>query len=211
MIRNTDLTGHKYHKLTVVGFNGKDNRHQSYWNCVCDCGGLLVVRGGNLVSGHTKSCGCWKMRSDGDAKKLKLYGVWNTMKSRCNRPTSAAYKRYGGRGISICNEWKESYQAFKRWALMAGYREGLSIDRINNNGSYCPENCRWITMSKQSENKRSNIWLTHNGQTHIISQWAKILSVPSGRLFHRYHRGFSVDIILSEKKLVNAREWSNSK
>lgn len=156
-MRGKDLIGQIFGKLTVLSQIRKENSMHFYWNCRCECGNNIVVRSSHLRSGNTKSCGCIK-KEYLKANKLgekhgaylsKLYAVWEAMRQRCKNPTAQAYKNYGGRGISVCNEWND-FQKFEAWALSHGYKEGLSIDRIDNDGDYCPENCQWLTRAENA-------------------------------------------------------------
>lgn len=149
-----DLVGKRFGRLTVLEYAGSER-----WKCVCDCGGTALVRTNNLILGNTRSCGCYQRnvasrvsRKHGDSS-MPLYKVWCSMKQRCCNPNSKAYRDYGGRGIRICDEWVD-YEPFREWAMSAGYKQGLTIDRIDNDGNYCPDNCRWVGMSVQNANKR---------------------------------------------------------
>jgi hypothetical protein len=186
-----NLIGQKYGKLTVIkrveNHISKSGAKRSQWLCQCDCGKEIVVAGTNLTSGHTKSCGCIRVERQFKTHGLrhtKLYNVWNTMKQRCNNPNVKCYERYGGRGIKICNEWY-TFEPFYKWALTTGYKEGLSIDRIDNNGNYEPNNCRWIDAKAQANNRRSSRFVTHNGETHTIAEWSNITGIKSSTLFER--------------------------
>lgn len=150
------------------------------WKCLCDCGNTVVVRGYNLVSGGTKSCGClMRERASEQNKthgetKTRIHNIWNHMKQRCENPSNKAYGWYGGRGISVCEEWHD-YTVFRNWAVSHGYRDNLTLDRIDVNGNYEPANCRWITLREQQRNKRNNVRLTFMGETRTICDWADIL------------------------------------
>lgn len=172
-MRKLDLTGKRYGRLTVLCESGKNKYGNYMWRCACDCGERVDVAGGKLVSGHTQSCGCHRkdlMQSigkkgthyDSQAGKPnhRLYGVWHSMKDRCSRKTASNYKYYGGRGISVCDEW-QSFEAFKKWALSTGYDKNAeygecTIDRIDVDGDYEPSNCRWVDAKTQAQNRRNH-------------------------------------------------------
>lgn len=178
-----DLVGKRYGRLVVVKECGKRKRNTE-WLCQCDCGNLHKATTNMLNRGHVKSCGCLHSEAAvANGKKAikhgeshsSLYRVWGGMKTRCNNPKCDCYEDYGGRGISICKEWNDSFNEFRKWALSSGYEEGLSIDRVDVNGNYEPNNCRWATMIEQQNNRRSNQFLTMDGETHTIAEWARIL------------------------------------
>ena len=157
-----DLTGQRFGRLTVIRATdqrGPDNG--IVYECLCDCGNTCFVWNNRLtIRTHSRkrSCGCLHDETHeqhGGAGTL-LYHKWNGMRDRCNNPKARQYSYYGGRGIRICDEWQNSFAAFRDWALSAGYKDGLSLDRIDYNGNYCPENCRWISMAEQQRNRRNN-------------------------------------------------------
>ena len=158
-----NLIGKRFGRLTVLRDSKKRQQKSIIWTCICLCGNFVDVRADSLIRKNTKSCGCLKIENakrqasgnikHGDARfgKLeKIYSIWLNMKNRCYNPNNDYYHRYGQRGIQICNEWKSNYLVFKHWALVNGYRVGLTIDRINNDGDYEPLNCRWITRAENA-------------------------------------------------------------
>lgn len=167
-----DLTGQKFNMLTVLSL---DSRDPVYWKCRCDCGGITRVQTSNLKRGRVKSCGCLSRKGNPThhLRHTKLYSKYAGILRRCYNKNEKCYKNYGGRGISVCDEWLSSFVSFYEWAINNGYQEGLSIDRIDNNGDYCPENCRWVDNKTQANNRRSNRLYTMNGETKNLSQWCK--------------------------------------
>lgn len=126
----------------------------------------------------------------------RIYRIWRSMKKRCNNTNLAAYKRYGGRGIKVCDEWNDSFQAFDSWAMSHGYADNLTIDRINVNGNYCPENCRWVTYQEQANNRRTNVLVTIGNETKTIAQWAAENNLKYDTVWRRFKNGVvGVDLI----------------
>lgn len=192
--RFVDLTGQKFGRLTVKGFHGKDKYSHNLWLCVCDCGNVTITETGALKQGKASSCGCYQVESTIQRHTThgkthsRLYRIYAHMKDRCCVPTDKAYKHYGGRGISICEEWANNFQAFYDWAMANGYKSTLSIDRIDVNGNYCPENCRWATDKVQINNRRTTITHAFNTETHTLTEWAEITGLKYSRLYAAYRR-----------------------
>lgn len=178
------------------------------WACKCECdeSKIIIVRGVSLRSGHTKSCGCLHreavsaanfVHGDTTSKGNKrLRSIWFHMIERCENTEVKEYKNYGGRGISVCPEWKD-YIGFKDWAINNGYDKSLTLDRIDTNGNYGPDNCRWTDRKTQANNTRRNKWLTYNGETHTMAEWAEIVGMPYDRLNSRLFRGWPIEKALS--------------
>lgn len=175
-----DLTGRRFNRLVVLYRDENGKGSKSRWKCICDCGTETVVSGTNLKTGAVKSCGCLRhMKHDTHhLSNTRLYRIWNAMKNRCYRKTHQAYSYYGARGITVCDEWKDNFEVFYSWAINSGYSDDLTIDRINNDEGYYPENCKWVTMEEQVNNRRSCIQVTYNGETKNLMQWCKLLGLP---------------------------------
>lgn len=194
-----DLTGQRFGRLVCIRHFIKD--HMSWWVCKCDCGKEHTTRANALKRGMVRSCGCLQRDWGKSGRSNKshgitnhpLYRVYHSMKDRCYRPNDAEYHNYGGRGITMCDEWKNDVGAFYNWAIAHGYKKGLSIDRINPNGNYCPENCRWADWVTQGNNKRTCHYMTLNNETHTMTEWAKILNIPLTMLKSRIRRGWPTE------------------
>jgi hypothetical protein len=193
-----DLSGIKFGKLTAIKVAYKNKNGESVWECVCDCGNVVNVVCSNLKNGHSTSCGCYKKICSitHNETKTRLHRIWAGIKARCYNTTIPQYKNWGGRGITVCDEWKDSYETFRDWALNNGYQENLTIDRIDNDKGYNPNNCRWATPKQQSNNKRNNTLITFNNETHTISEWAEIIGVKSRTIQRRLVKNMPIEKIL---------------
>lgn len=193
-----DLTKQRFGQLEVIGLSEiRDKR--SFWLCQCDCGKQKVVRSDALISYKTVSCGCLKKKQDrinltanhkGNQTKERLYHVWASMCQRCCNPNSHSYANYGGRGIAVFEEWKRDYRNFKKWAYENGYKENLTIERIDVNGSYCPKNCCWIPFSLQGRNQRRTVRATIDGVTQPLINLSEQYGLKHATVRNRYHSGY---------------------
>jgi hypothetical protein len=215
MSRLIDLTGQKFGRLTVIALiekasRGKGNRAK--YRCRCDCGKIKPVSSSSVRTGNTKFCGCMKKEhfygliTKHGLSNIRLYIIWKHIVQRWENKNVERYKDYGGRGISICDEWRKEPALFVKWALTNGYKENLSIDRIDVNGNYCPDNCGWVPLKKQAQNKRSNRLFTVKGDTHCLSEWAQISGIPYETLRSRLKAGMPFEqAICKEARHENSR------
>lgn len=193
-----DLTGAVFGRLTVVGrCESEKPQKSSVWLCQCLCGNRVVVQRNNLRSGHTRSCGCLKKEFSFAAAHgqtdTRLFRIWSLMKDRCKNRNTQSFKSYGGREISVCDEWN-NFQTFYDWAMANGYSDDLTIDRIDVNGNYSPDNCRWATVKEQQNNRRNNHFVTYNGKTQTIAQWSEELGINQSTLLQRINKlGWGVE------------------
>ena len=205
MAKIEDLTGKKFGRWTVIKRVENNKNGDSMWLCQCSCDKhtLRVVRGGSLRQGKSTSCGCIAIE-----KRLKcdnihghsgerIYTIWHDMKQRCENPNDKYYHNYGGRGIKTCSEWKNSFQAFYNWSIVNGYKENLTLDRIDGNKGYSPDNCRWVTRKFQANNTRRNVILKFNEVSHTMVEWSDILDISYMALCHRIERGWSIERALT--------------
>lgn len=187
MSKLKDITSEKFGKLTVLyRLHNDHHKREVYWLCVCECGNLKEVQGANLKSGHTKSCGCLVYKHD--KSNTRLYHCWQGMKDRCYSKNNISYKDYGGRGIEVCEEWKDDFEAFYNWAINNDYKEDLTIDRIDVNGNYTPDNCRWATRKEQQRNRRNTKYITYDGETRTLKEWCEILNLNYKRVWQRLYK-----------------------
>lgn len=190
-------TGEVIGRLTVIEQVGKNSQGGKLFRCKCECGNEKIVLGAELRRHHTESCGCLfkdvqrKTVTRHGQRYSRLYEIWRSMKQRCYNPNKKKYECYGGRGITVCDEWLHDFQAFYDWAMANGYSDELSIDRIDVNGNYEPANCRWATIKEQANNRRCNVSLEAFGEEHTVAEWAEILGIKKSTLYSRLQRGCS--------------------
>ena len=205
--RAEDLTGQKYNRLTVLGLDENNSTQSTKWLCRCDCGRIVSVAGNNLKNGHTKSCGCLnselvtlrnKAKATHGDTNTPLYRIWTSMWGRCTNISCDSYQRYGGRGVKVCKEW-EDYAQFRDWALSIGYDYDpqWTIDRIDPDGDYCAENCRFLTRQQQNATSRHAVRVEYNGETKCLKEWAREYGIPYLTFYYRYKNGWSIERALN--------------
>lgn len=187
-----DLTGQKFGRLTVIE-RAENKGSQTYWRCKCECGKEVIVNAYCLTHNHTKSCGCFRNDFAATHKmyQTKIYKTWENINSRCNNPNFPEYRNYGERGIEICGEWVDNFQAFYDYVSKLEHfgEKGYSLDRIDNNGNYEPDNVRWADVKTQARNKRNNIIVEYNGELMILADAAEKSGINKCTLRNRYYAG----------------------
>lgn len=212
-----DIKGKKFGRLTALEYVGADKYGNPMWLCVCECGTEKVIRQCHLINNHTISCGCYNRENNwGKARHTthgkyytKLYKTWRGIISRCYNKNSSNYINYGGRGIIVCDEWRNDFMSFYNWSYDNGYKEELSIERINVNGNYEPSNCCWIPLVEQANNKTCSRRYTVNGETLNLKQLSKKYNVEYKKLFARVtYLGWSIEDAIQGK---NTRERKSNR
>lgn len=212
-MRYIDIKGNKYGHLLAIkrveDYITPNGYKIERWQFKCDCGKVIERNKNYIIRGECCSCGCEKSKRTIRLNKLyktkhkmkntKLYHIWGGIKTRCYNKLNHAYGLYGGRGIIMCDEWKNDFLSFYNWAIQNGYRDDLTIDRIDVNGIYCPENCRWVSMKEQSRNKRTNAFVEYNGEIRCIAEWADILKKSPQMLRYRLKNGWSISDAFNKK------------
>ena len=212
--RAKNIIGNRYGHWTVIerAENSKDGKTR--WLCRCDCGTIRSVDNGHLKSGASTNCGCEAFKKTSERNRVRkrthggtsgekqerLYDVHRSMKRRCYEPSNNSYHNYGGRGIKVCDEWlgEHGYENFRKWAMENGYdpnaeRQECTLDRIDNNGNYCPENCRWVNAKIQGNNRNDNHILEYQGERHTVVEWAEKMGMLPVTLYARIRRGWPIE------------------
>lgn len=204
-----DLTNKRFGKLVALEIVGRNKTRNLEWLCKCDCGNFVIVPSGRLVTNNTKSCGCYKISAIKNTatkhgyRHTRLYEIWLGMKKRCNNKNCKAFNNYGGRGIKVCKEWEYDFKKFYDWSMTNGYEDKLSIDRIDNNGNYSPNNCRWSNRVVQANNKRNNIKITFNNKTLTTAMWSRETNLNQSTITNRIKRGWDIEKALTTPTRVN--------
>lgn len=200
-----DLTGQKFGRLTVVECAGKSKCGNYIWKCKCECGSTCFVKGAYLVNGNTKSCGCLRQRwthTTHGLSKTPIYKVWRSMKERCLSPQTSNFADYGGRGIKICERWLNSFENFYEDVSKLPHfgEKGYSLDRIDNNGDYCPENVRWADRKTQCRNRRNNVVVEYQGRKMTLEDAVEKSKICRGTLLSRIKKGDTGDYLFRPVK-----------
>lgn len=205
MKRYTDLAGRRFGRLVVVEPFGRDKNNRAIiWKCRCDCGNVHHARSSSLNAGEVQSCGCLQRDiasqvnlthglSDREGYNNRIYRIWRNMKQRCSNPNAAKFELYGGRGIKVCDEWLD-YEPFHDWAMASGYRDDLTLERVDRDGRYEPGNCIWASYKTQARNTGQNNLVTYKGETLPLVQWAEKAGIRYSTLRSRiFIYGWSVE------------------
>lgn len=205
--RLENLIGQRFGKLTVIA-RAETTHVSTRWKCKCDCGNECIVLAQNLKKGHTKSCGCFReevrptQRLTHGLRHTRIYGVYSKIKDRCYSKNNPSYPRYGGRGITMCDEWYNDPKAFADWAYANGYKEDATygectVDRIDNNKGYSPDNCRITNEKVQANNRRSNLLIEHNGETKTLAEWRDYFGMTQSKAhYHLVEKGRSIQYLI---------------
>ena len=212
MSKRIEMAGRKFGRLTVLERTADyvlpSGQRQLMWKCVCDCGNTVTVSGHALRKGNTQSCGCYKMdvlmerNIKYEHQNRRLYDIWQGMVYRCTSPKSTHFERYGGRGISVCQQWMD-FDAFAEWALAHGYADDLTIDRIDNDAGYSPNNCRWVNRKEQANNRSDCQFINHDGDRQTIAQLADAHGLSYSTLYRRLADGWDCGDALTIKPSPN--------
>jgi len=193
------MVGERFNSLTVLKeLKDRNKNGHILYSCKCDCGNIKTILGASIRSGSTKSCGCLVTKTNGKhlKEKSKIYKTWIGIKTRCFNKNSNIYKNYGGRGISMCETWKDFNVFYKD---MGDVPNGMSIDRIDVNGDYKKSNCKWSNHKEQSRNKRNNNFITYKGTTKCLTEWCEELNMPLNTFSNRLKRGWSIEKTIETK------------
>lgn len=210
-----DITGQRFDHLVAIKPIDRNSHGNTIWMCKCDCGNYHATTVTYLKLGHCKSCGCVRydkikeIRTKHGMTRTRIYRIWQNMKNRCRHPNNPRYKDYGARGITYCEEW-EKFELFYEWAQKTGYNDKLTIERIDNNKGYSPDNCRWATTEEQQYNKRTTHFLTYKGETKSMAEWSKIKGIKLQTLAARInHMHWDVEKALETPPMHSGKDKVN--
>lgn len=213
MLKSEDIKGKQFGRLTATGnieYRIKyDGRKTPFIECVCSCGNRQFVNYYSAKRGDKRSCGCLQRENSKQihtkhgGTHTRLYHIWKGLFQRCYNTNCKEYKWYGAKGVKVCPEWKEDFSVFREWALLNGYTNKLTLDRINTNGDYEPNNCRWADWITQQNNRSNNRYYTHNGITQTLADWAREYGIPESNLITRLKKGWDFEDALTRPKVEN--------
>ena len=203
---DNNFIGRRFGKLVVVKYLYTNKIGKTIYLCKCDCGNFKEVKRNCLVVGHTKSCGCLPRKGNfkHGQRRTRLYSTWLNIKDRCNNKNNSHFKYYGEKGIKMCDEWANDFLSFKNWAVENGYVEGLSIERIDNNKGYDPNNCKWIPTKEQARNRSNVKFQIINGEKMSLSEIAIKYNVNPSTIYGRYRRGKRNEELIN---VIGVRRW----
>lgn len=194
-----DYIGKKYNLLKLIRFSHKNNG-KKYFECKCDCGNVAVKRLDHLIRNESKSCGCIVGKQGKHLKtNTRLYETYCGMKKRCYNKNNKSYKHYGARGIKVCDEWLENFPNFYDWAYQNGYNDTLTIDRIDVNKDYKPNNCKWSTRQEQSYNKTTTHYFEYKNEKKSVAEWSEITGIKYTTLLYRIKHNWDKDKVIEER------------
>ena len=214
MGKKLDLTNKRFGRLVAKTDVGKNKSGAYIWECKCECGNIVNIASADLVRGHSTSCGCVRIDSCLELSKkglninhsakthgmsqTRIYRIWKDMLRRTNNPDRQNYSYYGGRGIGVCEEWKNSFELFYDWSVANGYSDSLEIDRKDNDKNYCPENCRWVEKTVNANNRSTSRNITYKGATKTVAEWSRIVGIPYTKLIYRLNAGWELDRVFAQ-------------
>lgn len=206
MKKPRDITGQRFGRLIAISFVEIRHGNKHFWKFLCDCGKTTITQKTGVMGGHTISCGCYRKEvtsrnaTTHGLSKHPLYNIWIMMRSRCLDPTDEAYHYYGGRGITVCDEWKNSFETFLK--DMGERPPNTSLDRIDNNGNYCPDNCRWATQKQQLRNYSRNIKVEYFGKQYCLKDLCVELGLSYSMIDQRYRKSHSIESLIPGAKHI---------
>jgi hypothetical protein len=201
-----NITGQKFGRLTAIKFVEIRNKNKHFWEFKCDCGNTTVTQKTGVMGGHTTSCGCFRKEVAGDKARVHgmsnhyLYDTWLQMRSRCHNPDDEAYHYYGARGIKVCQEWRNSFPTFVK--DMGERPPNMSLDRINNDGDYSKQNCRWATQSEQLRNYRRNVKVEYQGSNYCLKDICAKLGINYNWADNQWKKGLYIELIIPGARLL---------
>lgn len=209
-----DIKGVRFGRLLALEHIGMSSDRTALWKCKCDCGNIIIARECNLHNGNTKSCGCYAIDRIREANTkhglygTRLYRIWHGMKYRCYNSNADEYPNYGGKGVVVCDDWKDDFSKFNEWALSHGYQDNLTIDRIDANGNYEPSNCQWVTLEENVRNVNKKNFVRIFGENYSINQLSQLLNVTSPTLCSRRRTWGEAKFIMTIENIINSHDNS---